>query len=536
MDDILKDILEDTPARFEAAMMQRQIDMHEQEVYALRVQAELATALTTVESLEQAFRLALSTLLQFDHFDTGMMYVAQPHTGDLQLVAYQGLSPHMLDYAWYHNADSPEARLALRGAPVYGRFPDIAAYFPDLSRIYQKEGVRAVACVPIQYRADVVGLMVLCAHYTDDIVLWMPTVLEATAAQLASLITGARAEKQARQHYEHWQQLFDGLPLALLAQDHDGRIVLANTAAAALAGDGTKPLVGCMAADVLPSNCSDGAPLETHFPLTDAQGKVTATGSFFISECEYRQLEAQFIQPSPRPDRRVEELETANKEMELFSAAVAHSLRTPLWTVDVCREELGASYAHALDDEGRDYLERIEVAVQHMRQLIDDLLRFGHVHGWELRAEQVDLSTLAHALAQQLTERDPERQITWTIAPGMVVSGDATLLRVVLENLLENAWKFTRTRSRAEITVSVRSDHDRVVYFVHDNGIGFNMQHMQDLFAAFRRLHVSSEFPGTGIGLALVQRIIRRHGGAVWAESAPGQGATFSFTLRHQKQ
>jgi PAS domain S-box-containing protein len=245
-------------------------------------------------------------------------------------------------------------------------------------------------------------------------------------------------------------------------------------------------------------------------------------------EEELRQLNEELEQ---RVRQRTAQLEATNHELEAFSYSISHDLMAPLRSIDGFSHILLEDYADELDDEGKDYLSRVRAASQHMGQLIDALLKLSRTARSELSREKVDLSALAENIAQELRDSQPERQVEFDIANGLSVDGDAWLLRIALENLLANAWKFTGQRSRARIEFGASKYEGTFVYFVRDNGAGFDMSYADKLFGAFQRLHSTNEFPGTGIGLATVQRIIHRHGGRVWAEGYLGQGATFYFTL-----
>jgi light-regulated signal transduction histidine kinase (bacteriophytochrome) len=203
-----------------------------------------------------------------------------------------------------------------------------------------------------------------------------------------------------------------------------------------------------------------------------------------------------------------------------------------LSSIDGFSQALLEDYAATLDARGQDYLQRICGATQRMVDLIDALLGLSHVTGAELVRKAVDLSALARAIATDLPRCEPTRQAEFVIADGLVAHGDARWLRVVLENLFSNAWKFTAKQPRARIEFGSLPQHDGSrVFFVRDNGVGFDMAYADKLFSAFQRLHGRMEYPGTGVGLATVQRIIQRHGGRIWAEGAVGQGAAFYFTL-----
>ena len=225
------------------------------------------------------------------------------------------------------------------------------------------------------------------------------------------------------------------------------------------------------------------------------------------------------------------QLETANAELDAFAYSVSHDLRAPLRSIDGFGQALLEDYGSHLDAAARGHLDRVRAASQRMAGLIDDLLGLSRVTRAELRRERVDLSALAQSVAAELQEADPKREVEFAIAPGLVVEADPHLLRLVLENLLGNARKYTAKRPHARIEFGATERDGRLAYYVRDNGAGFDMAYAGKLFGAFQRLHSAAEFEGTGIGLATVQRIIHRHGGRVWAEGVVGEGATFSFTL-----
>jgi signal transduction histidine kinase len=232
-----------------------------------------------------------------------------------------------------------------------------------------------------------------------------------------------------------------------------------------------------------------------------------------------------------RVQERTAELTAANKELEAFSYSVSHDLRAPLRSIDGFSQALLEDYSEKLDADGTGYLRRVRSAAQRMSLLIDDMLNLARVTRSALHREPLDLSTLARSVAQELQAREPERKVEVIIEDGALVEGDARLLRVAIENLLGNAWKYTSRHGHARIEFGRNRDNGRVVYFVRDDGAGFDPNYAARLFGAFQRLHGADEFPGTGIGLATVQRIIHKHGGSIWAEGAVEKGATFYFTL-----
>jgi len=263
-------------------------------------------------------------------------------------------------------------------------------------------------------------------------------------------------------------------------------------------------------------------------PILDDAGGVLGGVMVFRDVTEQRRLEAGMRGLNAELEARTAQLEAANGELEAFSFSVAHDLRAPLSGIDGYTQLLLEHHAGGLSPKGREVLHGIRDSTRRMARLIDDLLRLSLVVRMELRPEEVDLSALARDILGGLT---PSRTARITIEPDLIVRGDEELLRIALGNLLANAWKFTGKVALPEIELG-RTERDGVpVYYVRDNGAGFDMQQAPRLFGAFQRLHSAKEFEGNGIGLAIVQRIVQRHGGRIWAEGDEGRGATFSFTL-----
>ena len=222
-------------------------------------------------------------------------------------------------------------------------------------------------------------------------------------------------------------------------------------------------------------------------------------------------------------------------DLEAFNYSVSHDLRAPLRPLDGFSQALLEDYGDILDPKAKDYLKRIRAAAQRMSQLIEDMLQFSRLGRGDLNNRAFDLAPLGEAVVAELRRTEPGRDVEFVSIPEATTYGDSRLMRIVLENLLRNAWKFSRKTERARIELGAKDEAGRVVYFVSDNGAGFDLQYAKKLFQPFQRLHTGAEFEGTGIGLAIVQRIIHRHDGRVWAEAAPGKGATFFFTLHDGK-
>jgi PAS domain S-box-containing protein len=278
---------------------------------------------------------------------------------------------------------------------------------------------------------------------------------------------------------------------------------------------------------------SDGTefPVEISLsPLETEQGTLVTAAIRDVTE--RRRAEREIEELNVALQRRATELEVANRELESFSYSVSHDLRAPLRTIDGFSQALLEDYREQLPGDAQHFLERVRVAAQRMAKLIDDLLELSRISRIPVERKPIDMSALAQGIATELQQAEPERKVEFDISPRMKGNGDPALLRIALQNLMNNAWKFTSRKASARIEVGSTNGKGPRAFYVRDNGAGFDMAYANKLFGAFQRLHAVTEFPGTGIGLATVQRIIHKHGGRVWAESVVDQGATFYFTLQ----
>jgi PAS domain S-box-containing protein len=340
---------------------------------------------------------------------------------------------------------------------------------------------------------------------------------------------------------------------AIVATGLDGRIRSWNKGAEALFGYGTDEVVGQPvsilllpgrqaeeAGSVAPLAKGDPvAPFETVrrrkdgsdvdvsvtiSPIRDSQEDLVGASMVARDISRWKRAEASVL-------RAREAAETANRELEAFNYSVAHDLQAPLRGIDGFSQVLLEDYGEVLDPAGHEHLRRVRDAAQHMGHLIESLLALGRLTRVDVRRQKVDLSELARAAAARLEESQPDRSVEFVIADGLTERGDIALVRATLENLLSNAWKFTRNQPKARIEFGSIQEGEKTSYFVRDNGAGFDMAFASKLFGVFQRLHTTSEFEGTGVGLATVQRIVQRHGGRVWAEGKVGEGACFHFTF-----
>jgi PAS domain S-box-containing protein len=368
-----------------------------------------------------------------------------------------------------------------------------------------------------------------------------------------------RHELAIRRSEARFRNLLELAPDAVAITDDRGAVVLTNSAAESLFARSRDDIVGRLIDRFVPGLWQDaqiperlaGAPDKIHGTRVETTASRAGGGQFpaavtiapvatdegTLVYCDIRDIsivkenERRISQLAEDLRLRNAELEAANRELESFSYSVSHDLRAPLRAIDGFSQALAEDAGDRLDAVSRGHLARIRKAAQRMGHLIDDLIRLARVTRSEIAVQTVDLTAMVDEVARGLKESAPQRSVNFRIEPGLVVTGDPQLIRVAVENLLDNAWKFTAQRPHADIEFGRRALDGEPAYFVRDNGAGFDMTYVGKLFGPFQRLHDANKFPGTGIGLATVQRIISKHGGRVWAEGRPEAGATFYFTL-----
>jgi PAS domain S-box-containing protein len=362
-----------------------------------------------------------------------------------------------------------------------------------------------------------------------------------------------KAEQALRDSEEKFRSLAENIPDIVTRYDRDLRHIFANTEASKAAGIPPEAFIGKTNLEIgmdpeqvefwtkhirnvfvtgkpetmeFPWNAPDGPRFQQTVitPEFDTDGSVKTVLCVTHNLTELKRTEEALR-------KYTSELEAVNKELEAFSYSVSHDLRAPLRTLDGFSEMILEDYGGKLDEAGKDYLVRIRKASHTMSQLIDDILKLSRISRAEMYRDKVNLSSLVKSIVEEIKTNQPERQAEFIIVPETMVEGDKNLLQIALRNLLENAWKYTGKKDAARIEFGCTQHDEEKVYFIRDNGIGFDMQYKDKLFQPFQRLHTGSEYPGTGIGLATVQRVIRRHNGRIWAESEIGKGTTFYFTL-----
>jgi PAS domain S-box-containing protein len=289
------------------------------------------------------------------------------------------------------------------------------------------------------------------------------------------------------------------------------------------------------------SRCGRTIPVdECAAPIIDSFDRLLGGVLILRDVTDRRRQTDQIKKLNEQLDQRVQErtaaLEVSNKELETFSYSVAHDLRAPLRSIHSFGQLLAERHAADLDQEGLSYLSRVRSAAERMSQLIDALLSLARIGKSEYRSETFNLSNVVRNVAEHVAEGYPSHPVDFVVADNMNCCGDLHMLRLAINNLLDNAWKFSCRTPHPRVEVGVQHHDGQSIYFVRDNGAGFDPQYADKLFDPFQRLHSEREFSGTGIGLAIVQRVIHRHSGRIWADSEPGLGATFFFTLRSADQ
>jgi PAS domain S-box-containing protein len=370
-----------------------------------------------------------------------------------------------------------------------------------------------------------------------------------------------RAEEKLRKVSEEIKDLYNNAPCGYHSLDRNGTFVAVNDTELSWLGYSRDEVVGKMGfRDVLtPASVrrfeenfpvfkergyvrdlefemqrKDGVTFHVSLSSTairDAEGTYLSSRSTMFDITDRKRAAEEIRKLNRDLARRAAELETANKELDAFSYSVSHDLRSPLRSIDGFSKILLEKHSKGLDDQGIDYLARVRAATLRMAQLIDDLLNLSRITRVAMKTEAVDLSAMAQLIVKELHDAHPHRNVECNVEDGLVQEGDPNLLRIVLENLLGNAWKYTRNHQKAKIEFGKEHHGNEYFYFVRDNGAGFDMQYADKLFGAFQRLHRVTEFEGTGVGLAIVARIISRHGGRVWASGEVNQGATFYFSF-----
>jgi PAS domain S-box-containing protein len=429
----------------------------------------------------------------------------------------------------------------LTGEPAW--VPDVPRFPSFLAKEAERHGLHASLAFAIRNRTEVTGVMEFFTRDIRDLDADLVAASSVLGSQVGEAIERKHSEERLRASEDRFRAVAETASDAMVSVDTHGIITYVNAAAERMFGVVGYEQLGKPIASLLPELEVDSS-LQgrrmaemtarraegTRFPVEASFTTWTSSDSGQFMTAIIRDISARRRAEQALRTAR-DAAEASNRELEAFSYSVSHDLQAPLTRIDNLSHSVLEEAGERLDDRSRDYILRVRAAAQRTSRLVDELLELSRASRAELHVEHVDMSALARAVASDLRARQPERTVEIIVHDRMSASGDPGLLRGVLENLIGNASKFTSRRPDALIEVGSRQEKGATVFFVRDNGAGFDPAYAHLLFAPFQRLHKESDFPGTGIGLAVVQRIVRRHGGRVWADGSLDQGATFSFTI-----
>jgi PAS domain S-box-containing protein len=518
-----------------------------------RLQAQNAAtrALTEAPTVNEAIPIILQSFAESLDWDVGALWKVDGERQVVRCVSVwhragfevDSLEKRTRELTYQRGVGTP-GRVWMTGDPAWvtdlPRFPSFRAAEAE------RHGLHAQFAFPIRYLNRVTGVIEFFSReirQPDGDIVAMARVL---GSQVGEAIERKYAEDQLRENEDRFRAVAETARDALLFVDAEGRVRYLNAAAERMFMVSQSTQLGQPVTRLLPRLMLDGQrridqTLETtarrgedgsEFPVEISLAAWRSAGG-----AEFRTAIIRDISARKRDEEAVrrarDAAESSNRELEAFSYSVSHDLRKPLRAVEGFSRALLEEFSDNLDERGKDYARRVASGAERMSLLMDDLLELSRASRVNLQIQPVDLSAIAQEIGTELRRRDPARQhVELVVEDGLVVQGDEALLRAVLQNLLENAWKFTSRKETARIELGARRAEDgRLVYYVRDDGAGFDPAYATDLFRPFERLHKESEFPGTGVGLAIVQRIVRRHGGQVWAEGRLDHGATFQFTL-----
>jgi PAS domain S-box-containing protein len=535
------------------------ITTHKRAQKAATIHRDLSLVCSNINSLADALNACLEAALNMTEADGGGIYLIDPCTGDFNLMVHRGLSAEFVTAASVYGKGSPQACIAMAGLPVYSFLAEQGIPHDEKTK---REGISAIAIIPTMYRGEVVACLNLGFHSVREIPPETRPALETLSTYVGNLLTRIKITGQLLESEHKYETLVekanDGVAIV-----QDGVFQFINKAACDISGYRADEMLGMPFSQLLAPQyrdlvenryrsrlsredqtsiygismqCKDGTikDLELSASLIDYHGRP-ATMSLIRDITERQKVEDRFNELNKELGKKVSELQFINSEMGAFSYSVSHDMTAPLRRINSFSLALQEDYADRLDGQGRDYLARIRKAGLRMNQQIDDMLSLARVTSRVMTMDKVDLSAHARRFAAELAQSNPARKVDFIICDGLYAMGDANLLECVVENLLRNAWKFSGTHEKAKIEFGSLEQDGKQVFFVRDDGVGFDMTFSKKLFTPFQRMHKEDEFPGNGIGLATVKRIIRRHYGEVWLQFAVEQGTTAYFTLSDDK-
>jgi PAS domain S-box-containing protein len=519
----------------------------ESRLLRLQAQHEATRALMESMTVREARPRFLASLGQSLHWDSGALWQLSSDGKSLECA-----------YFWTAQAgvasEFERTSLAMRLAPGV-ELPGLVwvsgqpAWVPNIQRspslrgaVAARDGLRAGFAFPVRYGNEVRGVIEFFSLQARDDDRDLLAIAPILGNQIGEALERKRAEELLRASEDRFRAVAESAIDSLVTVDGNGRITYVNPAAESMFGVSAAQIVGQPISQLLPASGVIEQALADHRAETIARLGDGGELPVELSAARWSTAEGIFTTTIVRDvsaRKRVEgELrqardaaEASNRELEAFSYSVSHDLRTPVRSVDGFSQALLEDLGDQLEPEAKENLLRVRAAAGRMSELIDSLLELSRATRAALHYQAVDLAVIAREIAEDIRARQPERRVEVLIEEPLPAWGDARLLRVVMQNLLDNAFKFTLRTPSPRVEVGVLRGGEKLVFFVRDNGSGFDMDFVNRMFLPFQRLHGEEEYPGTGIGLALVQRIIQRHGGQIWAEGEPDHGATFFFTL-----
>ena len=547
-----------TEYRGRAAIIGTALDITErrQAEQLLRVQRDLALAVDRARDLNEALRLCMEVAIRISGMDCGAVYLVDETSGAVDLAAHCGLSDDFARWISHVDPHQPYARLVAVGVPTYTRLEEMG---DPLHENNLREGLHALAVVPIHHEGRVVACLNVASRVLDEVPVFARSALETIAAQIARAIVHFRAQDALRESQQTALALLNAPTDIAMLLDTQGTILAINRAGARSFGKSAREAVGRNVFSLLPPQLAEersarvdevtrsGKPLRfegeregkvfsnTIYPVPDAHGDITRIAVYARDITERKRAEEEIHRLTQELEQRVAErtaqLEDVNQELESFSYSVSHDLRGPLRAIDGYSRVLQEDHSAGLDGEAKRLLNVIRRSTIGMARLIDDLLAFSRLSRRELQKSSINMTAMAQSVVEEHRKQAPERSVDVAIGELPPARGDNKMIRQLFENLISNALKFTRYQPEARIEIGSHVEGRETVYYVKDNGAGFDMQYVTKLFRVFERLHGMEQFDGTGVGLAIVKRIVEKHGGRVWAEGEVDKGAALYFTL-----
>jgi PAS domain S-box-containing protein len=512
-----------------------------------RAQRDLGLALGGATSLDQVLRLCVETAIRVSGMDCGGVYLEGKEPDSLRLAYHQGFAEGFVRRASYYTAGTDQVRLVMAGKPVYFLYQKLN-FSPDDPGM--REGLRALAVIPVYHEGRIIACMNVASHTLEQVPVSARNALEIIATQVGSVIARVQAEAELRK----FKTISDNANYGVIIADMSGNILYVNDCLAAMHGYEVDELLG--------QNLTIFHGQRHVQDILDANPAIMQTGSYSGEVQSIRKDGSTFpalmhgsairapggellfltttvidISQRKRAEEQLkhyaDELEHSNQELQQFAHVASHDLQEPLRMVSSYLRLLEQRCQGQLDEAASEYIAFAVDGAARMQALIRDLLAYSRVGTHGEPFEPTDCQAVLEQVLQDLKVTLEESGAVITHDPLPVVRGDATQLGQLLQNLISNAIKF-RGQRPPEIHVGVERRGDEWVFAVRDNGIGIEEQYFERIFLVFQRLHTQAEYPGTGIGLAVCKRIVERHGGRIWVESEPGQGATFYFTLPDQ--